>query len=346
MTPALAIRKAGPAVSVQDFGRPGHAHDGISPSGAMDPEALIQANALCGNAKDEAAIEFGLAGLVFEVAARSVRVATAGAAFALTIDGRAVQGHRSHVLHEGQVMAIGAASRGVWGYLALEGGLALEPVLGSRSTHWRSGLGGLDGRLLQAGDRLPLRRGEAGPGGAMQLPPRLAVGGPIRVMLGPQAEAFTEAGIATFLGAAWRIGRTVDRMGYRLEGPAVAHATGFNIVSDGIVRGSVQIPGQGRPIVMMADHQTTGGYPKIATVIGADLARLAQLPPGAECRFAAVGLEEALAARREAERALARGLRQIAASAEDLTRRLDSERLLGLNLVSGAVADQDGDDAG
>jgi 5-oxoprolinase (ATP-hydrolysing) subunit C len=337
---ALVCRDPGLLTTVQDRGRFGLRHLGLSGSGAMDPGALRLANCLVGNDPWAAAIEMALKGGRFEVDATSVRIAIAGAEFTMTADGEPLAPWRSHRLERGQVLTIGTAKDGVWGYLAVAGGLDLPLALGSRSTHLRAEVGGLHGRRLEPGDRLPLLCSEAEPGPELGGKPQESDGsGPFRVIPGPQDEAFSEAGLATFLDAEFAIGPMIDRMGYRLEGPRIEHADGFNIVSDAVVPGSVQVPGYGQPIVMMADHQTTGGYPKIATVITADLPRLAQLRPGAPLRFLAVDLAEAdrarrlaLQRRRKAEEAIA-PLRPTVGGA----RPLDPERLLSLNLVGGVI---------
>jgi len=230
---------------------------------------------------------------------QDTRLAVAGDA-TVTIGDAPAAAWRSHTLHRGQVLRVRVLKRDTRGYVAVAGGIALPPVLGSVATHVRTGLGGIEGRKLKVGDRLPLAQATAeGSDRAFDpalLPPR---DGTLRVLLGPQDDCFTAAGIATFLSAEYTITREADRMGYRLDGPAIEHAKGYNIVSDGIPLGAVQVPGAGQPIVMLVDRQTTGGYPKIATVIAPDVAALAQLRPGAKVRFRAVTMAEALAARRE-----------------------------------------------
>jgi biotin-dependent carboxylase-like uncharacterized protein len=320
----LVLARAGPASSVQDLGRWGWQHQGVSPAGAMDSESLRLANLLVGNAPGAAALEMGLLGGEILVDADAVRVAFAGAAMPLRVEGAPLAAWRSHTLARGQRLTVGAAAEGVWGYLAVAGGLATAEVLGSRSTHWRSGVGG---RLLKAGDVLPLARAGAPGGSELRLadPPVVGRAGRVRVVLGPQADRFTAAGLAAFLEADWRVLPESDRMAYRLDGPAIEHAAGFNILSDGIVRGSIQVPGTGRPLVMQADHQTTGGYPKIATVISADIGALAQLAPGRRVRFVAVTAAQARAARVTWPPTLLG------------SGQLTSEQLLARNLVSGVV---------
>ncbi|WP_211107267.1 biotin-dependent carboxyltransferase family protein [Azospirillum thermophilum] len=265
MMAALLVEAAGPSSTIQDAGRVGYQRFGVSVAGAADPLLHAAANALVGNAPAEGAVEFTLLGDRLVVEAESCLVAVAGDAV-VTIDGQPAQPWRSHRLTRGQRLAVGALRSGVRGYLAAAGGFALRPVLGSVATHVRSRLGGLDGRPLGPGDRLPLRLEQAperidaalDPAG---LPRR---GTELRVLPGPQDDAFTAAGLETFFGQPYRIGHEADRMGYRLDGPPIEHARGFNITSDGIPPGAVQVPGTGRPIVLLADRQTTGGYPRSA----------------------------------------------------------------------------------
>ncbi len=338
MIPALLVLRAGPAVTVQDAGRFGYQRLGVSPAGPMDPWSHRLADRLADNPEGSAGLEIGPGVLELEVRAERVRIGLAGAARTVTIDGRPRPWWSALSLVHGQRLALGPAAAGVWSYLAVRGGIALPPVLGSRSTHTLSRIGGLEGRALRAGDLLPLGEAEIPtdlPDQALGASPE-PIDGPIRVVLGPQEAWFTEAGIATFLAAPWRVSVRSDRMGYRLEGPRIEHARSPNIVSDGIVFGSIQVPGSGQPIVLLADRQTTGGYPKIATVIGADLGRLAQTPAGGSVRFAAVDLSVALAARRHARERLEAALRSLAPIGRGGT--LDPAFLLSVNLVSGVTA--------
>lgn len=209
-------------------------------------------------------------------------------------------------------------------------------MLGSVATHTRTRLGGLDGNPLAAGDLLPLAA-PAPRDRPLTLPPahRPTFGGPIRVVLGPQADGFTDEGLRTFLSEPYTLTARADRMGCHLDGPPIAHADGFNIVSDGIVNGSIQVPGHGRPLILLADRHTTGGYPKIATVISADLGRLAQVRPGETIRFAAVAVAEAQAIARAARRSLDARLAALVPAGGDA---LDSAFLLSCNLVGGVVS--------
>jgi biotin-dependent carboxylase-like uncharacterized protein len=332
---SLIVKSCGPMTSMQDFGRFGFQRYGVSSSGAMDRLALAAANALVGNAPGAAAIEFMLMGGVLEVEGGSARVAVAGAPCSVLVDGHPIPPHRSATLRSGQAISLGAAEQGVYFYLAAAGGFAVGPTLGSLSLQPRAGIGGFDGRPFQGGDRLPLVSPDAPQGPELTLEPlSLAIEAAVRVVLGPQDDFFKPEGVETLLSAAYAVSREADRMGYRLAGPKIAHACGFNIVSDGIVAGSVQVPGAGEPIVMMADRQTTGGYPKIATVISADLRVLAQRRTGQTVRFAATDMVEAQRIARE-RAALIRSLPSRARPARDSLP--STEDLLALNLAGQAA---------
>ena len=331
---ALVVVSPGPLSTLQDSGRWGHLRNGVTPAGAMDMIALAAANLLVGNPPGEAAIEFTLAGDTLELDAEGARVAIAGDV-ALTVAGVAASSWRSFALRRGERIQVGALRRGARGYLAVAGGFATPLELGSRSTHVRSGLGG---GPLRAGDRLPLARDRAPAGADVAIDPAALpyLDGAIRVVLGPQDDRFTAEGIATFLSGEYALTAEADRMGYRLDGPEIEHRDGFNTISDTILTGSIQVPGTRKPIVLMADRQTTGGYPKIATTATASLPTLAQMKPGDRLRFAAVGVAEAralLARQVEAMRALHAAQRPLLRDASTLT----SEALLAANLIDGVV---------
>jgi 5-oxoprolinase (ATP-hydrolysing) subunit C len=326
---ALRVRSIGPLATLQDGGRTGWLRFGVPGSGALDPRALAIANLLVGNRHAEGALELTLAGGEF-VLEGARRIALAGADMPLTIDGIACASGQSHGVAAGSVLRIGAARAGARAYLAVGGGFAAAPVFGSVATHLRSGIGGFTGRALAAGDVLPL-------GDAARDGPELRLAAPpppsyprIRVVLGPQRESFTAAAIETLLAAEYRVSARSDRMGCRLEGPLLAHRGDFNIISDGVAPGSIQVPGGGAPIVLLSDRQTTGGYPKIATVISADLPRFGQMRPGDLVRFEAVDLDRAVAARRE----LLAWLEALPAALAPVG-AFDSESLLRTNLISG-----------
>jgi biotin-dependent carboxylase-like uncharacterized protein len=330
----IVIKTCGALTTLQDAGRKGYQRYGLSNAGAMDRTALTIANTLVGNKPDEAAIEFAVFGGELLIESGEARIAMAGADCPLDIDGEPVPALTSRRVAAGSTIRIGAARAGVFAYLAVGGSFDVAPMLGSISVHLRTGVGGLDGTPLKAGDVLPLRAHQVeGPDLELAANPGPPPG-PIRIVLGPQDDLFSRAGIETLLSSEYQITAEADRMGYRLSGPTIAHADGFNIVSDGIVTGSVQVPGTGVPIVLLADRQTTGGYPKIATIVRADLARFVQLRPGSKVRFAAVTLQEAVAlARSDAKRTES----LIAAIRPAGLDRLDSARLLGLNLAGEAV---------
>jgi biotin-dependent carboxylase-like uncharacterized protein len=336
--PALVVERCGPLTTVQDGGRYSYQRFGVTPAGPMDPWAFRLANRMLDQNDHEVGVELGPGSLVLRVEAERVRIALAGAERPVAVDGRAVPWWSVVSSGGGQRIEIGPAVRGVWSYLAIAGGLAVQPVMGSRATHTLTRLGGLEGRPLRGGDRLPLADSPIVPDlpdFALAEPP-VEPPGPIRILLGPQQAWFTEAGVATLLATTWRVSPRSDRMGYRLEGPRIEHARSPNIVSDGIVTGAIQVPGSGQPIVLMADRQTTGGYPKIGTVISADIGRLAQIPAGGIVRFRAVSFEEALRARAETRCAIEKAR----ASLAPLRRggRVDPTFLLSVNLVSGVTA--------
>ena len=288
----LVVEKVGPATSVQDKGRSGAQRYGLTSSGAMDLKSLAIANALVGQKADAAAIEIGPLGAEFRTVGGAVRVSLAGADRAATLNGRAAWVNETVLIPEGATFAVSAARSGVFSYLGIAGGIAGKPVYGSLSVSARAGLGSPYPRPLQSGDRL-----EVGTAKEQEFERRFkpfaVEQGPIRVVLGPQDDAMTPEAVALFFGAEWRVSPRSDRMGYRLEGPKLAHADGFNIVSDGTVPGSIQVPGNGQPLALLADRGTTGGYPKIATIITADLPRFAQTQAGGRVRFASLPIEEA-----------------------------------------------------
>ena len=340
MSAFLQVVEPGPLVTVQDRGRPGWQRIGVTPAGAIDPISFAAANALVGNPLDAAALEFTLIGGVYAVEGGPLRLAVVGPAFPVAIDGAPIPALTSFLLQPGQKLRIGSASAGAVGgargYLAALGGIATPPVLGSRSTHVRSGFGGLDGRALRAGDRLPIAPA-AIEGAEMKLDPALLPTAPARtrVILGPQDDYFTAQGIDSFLTADFTVSTDADRMGYRLTGPVVEHRDGFNIVSDGVGIGAIQVPGNGQPIVLLADRQSTGGYPKIAGVISVDLAFLAQKRPGDVVRFETIGMQAAQALARE-RAAFLKSLPTLVKPAVVLSP--SAEDLLSVNLISGMVA--------
>jgi biotin-dependent carboxylase-like uncharacterized protein len=295
--PKLVVISIGPASSVQDAGRPGAQRYGLPPSGVMDRLSLAAANVLLGNAPMAAAIELGPFGAAFTARGGPVRVALSGAQRNADIAKHPVASDRSMTIAEGETLSLGFARNGSFSYLAIEGGIVGEAVFGSLSVNARAGLGSPYPRPLQAGDELDVAAASGMAERRIELP--AVPDTPIRVVLGPQDDEFSEEAKALFLGSEWKISATSDRMGYRLEGPAIKHLHGHNIVSDGTMNGSIQVPGNGQPIVLMPDRGTTGGYPKIATVISADFGRFAQISAGRSFRFKAVSMAEAQAEARK-----------------------------------------------
>jgi 5-oxoprolinase (ATP-hydrolysing) subunit C len=289
----LVVASIGPASSVQDGGRPGSQRYGLTSGGAMDRLSLAAANTLVGNEALAAAIEIGPFGVAFTAREGAVRIALAGASRNADIAGRSVAFDTSVTLAEGETLTLGFARGGSFSYLAIEGGIAGELMFGSLAVNARAGLGSPYPRPLQAGDELKVKSASGVAECRIELP--AVANGPIRVVMGPQDDEFSEDAKAQFLASDWKISATSDRMGYRLEGAVIKHLHGHNIVSDGTVNGSVQVPGNGQPIVLMPDRGTSGGYPKIATVITADFGRFAQTPAGHGFRFKAVGMAEAQA---------------------------------------------------
>ncbi len=347
MSPHLHILSPGLHTTIQDFGRFGFQDLGVPVAGALDFAGLRLANALVGNQPGEACLEISTLGPTLRVEADSVRLAICGPmrlmlGAAAGGERRALEADRSHRLSRGDIVEIGAVAAASVAYLAVAGGFDLAPVMGSLSTYVRAGLGPLGGKPLAVGTVLPLRAATASDSDDLALPEAMAYGGgPIRVMLGPQQDSFTDEAVATFLSAEYTVSKQADRMGLRLEGPRLAHRAGPDIASDGLVSGCIQVPGDGGPIILLADHQTTGGYAKIATVISADLPRLGRAMPGTRLSFAPVSVEQAEAARQMLEREIERritGLRPVGAMIGiDLTALYDS------NLVSGMVDAIDGE---
>jgi len=383
-TPGLLVHRITPLCQLQDLGRIGYQRFGVSRCGAMDPYSLSLANILAGNPQGEACLEFALAGAVFEVTAERLHFAFVGN-FPVLINDEPFPANASYTLAKGERLEIGAsdASTGTHGYLAVLGGFAAEPQLGSVSTHLRSGIGGFGGSrgdgsrrgaaptdlteawvpprsrrgaaptsspvrsevLVGAAPRRdqeplerrqevvgaaprrdpePLERRQEVVGAAPRRDPRMGTVLPtklneaplaierqlpenllpqpastIRAVPGPQTEFFSKDAIKAFFTTPWHITPASDRMGYRLGGGTVEVKDAGSMISEAVSPGSVQIPAGGEPIVLMADCGTVGGYPKIATVIGVDRGRLAQLRVGSEFQFKEVSVQDAQAALRE-----------------------------------------------
>ena len=293
---AIVVLSPGILTSVQDGGRQGYQQYGVSPSGPMDLHAFRTANILVGNDPDEAGLEMTVMGAELTFTDPAV-VAITGADMGATLNGNRTAMYRALPVQAGDILKFGFAMKGCRTYLAVRGGIGVEPVMGSRATMLGKNFGGFKGRKLQKDDRLEIRPctealahpetyftdEEAVPEGVRTL----------RVIMGPQEDRFTQQGIHTFLNSEYTVGQDFDRQGYRLEGEKIEHKTDSNIISDGVVTGSIQIPGTGLPIVMTAERATVGGYTKIATVITVDLPLIGQCKAGDRIRFQEVSVETA-----------------------------------------------------
>jgi antagonist of KipI len=321
---SITIIKPGMLSSFQDRGREGYQHQGIPAAGAMDERAHRLANALAGNSGDPATLEMTLTGPTLRFDAPAC-FALAGADLGATLNGQEIPQHRPLVARAGDTLAFGARpANGVRGYLAVHGGFALAPVMGSETTYLRSGFGGFEGRALAKGDQVGLRQALDGHGlDALQkalwdlriyLPGTLGhkQRDAIRFLPGMQWQEFSEASRHAFGGSEFRISPQSDRMGYRLQGPALSMSQPRQMLSEAACFGTVQVPSGGEAIILMADRQTTGGYPKIAQIASVDLPLLAQYAPGRALRFAMIELDEAQRLDGERERAFAQLLDALA----------------------------------
>ena len=289
----LHIVNPGPLTTVQDAGRFGYMAFGIGPSGAMDQDAYEAACHLVGGNQGDAVLETTLLGPTIRFEGNGM-LALTGADMGAKLDGEPLETYRAYSVRDGQTLVMGVAKTGCRGYLAVSGGLDVPVVMGSRSTNLKCQLGGLEGRPLKAGDVLPVLDGD--PANCMHKSirkPELLQSVTVRVIPGPQEELFTEKGLETLWNSSYSVSTSSDRMGLRLDGPAVETVSGSDIASDGIAFGSIQVTSAGQPIILMADRQTTGGYAKVGTVCSLDLPKLAQLKPGGEVRMQPVTVQEA-----------------------------------------------------
>jgi biotin-dependent carboxylase-like uncharacterized protein len=300
----VLIQDAGPLTTIQDLGRPGHLRVGIPESGPVDREAFVLANRLAGNADGAAGFECTLMGPRLEFADERA-VAVTGADMPLTLNGKLVPSWQAFSVKAGDVLKLGSAKTGVRAYVSVSGGIDTPPALGSRATYLRGQLGGLDGRALKRGDRVRLRPSHAARPRRVRADsiPDYAGEADVRVVRGPQDDRVTDRGIAAFLEGTYEMSPQSDRMGARLRGPWIEHTRGHDIISDGIALGGIQVVGDGQPIVLLVDRQSTGGYTKIATVCSFDIGRVSQVKPGQRISFRQITVEDAhvtLRARREA----------------------------------------------
>lgn len=331
MTARFKVLHAGPFISVQDNGRIGYQRYGVTASGAMDRFSYLMANVAVDNNSTNAAIEISLGGLEIQCTEGSVAGALAGGSFNITLDGKRLTSCSTFVLQAGSVLRVRPGDWGSWCYLALAGDLQSSSWLGSQSVHLNSGL---CGGPLQAGDDFEV----TDPVSALQLegnfhavdvlkPKTL-----LRAVLGPQDRFFEQASIDALFSEEFVISADYNRMGVRLNGPSLKIAAKLDMPSEPIARGSLQVPGHGDPLLLLADHQTTGGYPKIATIISCDQDNFTQLRSGDRVRFECIDVHQAVEATREAHKARLKVLESFALNSVSL-----EERLANSNLISGVT---------
>lgn len=300
---SLLVMKPGLLTSIQDLGRKGFQQYGVIVSGAMDPYSLRMANLLVGNKEEEAAFEITLIGPMLKMEKDCV-IAITGGNLSPTIDGQAVPMWRPVYVKEGQVLQFGKCRSGCRAYLSVAGGYAIPEVMNSKSTYVRGQIGGYKGRALQADDKLQFNKVPT----VLQNWPKEAVTTKwfihdkdflpkstpvVRFIKGRQFEYFTDISKAMLVESVFKVSSQSDRMGYKLEGPTLELKNQRDLLSEAVSNGSIQVPPDGNPIILLADRQTTGGYPKIAQVITADLSFIAQMKPGECIKFSQVTLQEA-----------------------------------------------------
>ncbi len=294
---SITILNPGLLTTVQDFGRIGYQQFGVPVSGVVDPRAMSIANILVDNPEDEAVLECTMLGPQIRFHAANA-IAITGGDLGPTIDNQPIPNYAAIRVEAGQVLRFAGLRSGCRAYIAFAGGLDIAPVMGSRSTYMKAKIGGVEGRKLQKDDVIKFRKPNPDLRGlnirhiSPEFVPRLEY--KLRVVLGPQDDMFTEHGIETFLSESYVVTPEFDRMGCRLDGEIIEHkGESGDIISDGIAFGAIQVPTAGKPIIMLSDRQTTGGYTKIANVISADFRILAQLKAGDRVRFAQVSVAAA-----------------------------------------------------
>lgn len=304
MSAGFDVIKAGVHTTLQDFGRIGLRAIGVPGSGALDPDALRLVNLLVQNPPGTGALEMLYSGSTLMLTGGDARIAIGGAEAVIETPQRSTRvlpAWHSTLMRAGEKLRVGVISGTTAAYLAVDGGFDIPPTLGSVATSVRAGLGGYNGRILRARDRLPLnlsvpaRRAER----CYVEPPVLQSPAIVRVCLGPHADTFLPDSIKLFLASTHTVSQSSDRIGLRLDGAVLRHRTSYDLLSEGIPPGSIQVPGSGQPILLLADHPTVGGYPRIATVISADVPAAGRLRIGGAFKFAAVDDAEARRARQE-----------------------------------------------
>lgn len=335
MSDHLIVRSIGPAAAIQDLGRPGFMSVGLTRGGASDPTALHEGAALLRQAPSSAVLEMAGMGGVFE-ASTKIRIALTGAVMDASIDGVSVQWNASHSVSAGSILKIGAMRQGNFGYLHVGGGFNTPSYLGTRGCHLSAGLG----RLIQAGDQLPIGEDKGKDAGCHLVPEQRLDGGKIRFVRSMQSNKFDDATMTRFTKTKFRRDPRGNRQGIRMDFVGEGFQSGgqLNIVSEVTIAGDIQITGDGTPFVLMHECQTTGGYPRIGTILPCDLNKVAQAPVGSLLRFELLTLEEGSAVQARANAVLS-GLRK---SVKPLVRDVSSiQDLLSYQLISGAISATD-----
>jgi antagonist of KipI len=307
---AIEILHGGTFTTIQDLGRKGYQQFGMSTAGAMDITSLRLANRLVQNEEGEACLEITFIGLHL-LALQDLEIAITGGNLTPKVDGSPLPMWQTISIRRNSEVSFTAVRNGIRSYLAVAGGIQVPEIMGSKSTYIRGGFGGLEGRPLKKGDRLRI-------GPQPSKPPRYKIREEFipgyekvwktRVIMGPQDDYFSKSGIEVFTSSEYTITPQSDRMGYRLHGSLIQHRRGADIISDATCLGSIQVPGHGLPIILLADRQTTGGYPKIATVISVDVYNLGQAKPGDRVRFTPISVAEAHEIRKDYEKRIQQSL--------------------------------------
>ena len=323
----FSISFAGPLVTFQDIGRPGNMRYGVSASGPMDIVAFEAANAVLGNDTKQTAIEISLGGLILQCHEGSITLAITGGDFLIEYQGQKISSWTVLTLQKGERLSVRAGKSGSWAYLAFSGKLNVKDWLNSSSTHSTSGFGG---GVLKTGQKFTLtdasnQENRIGP----ILKPNFYTNDLIHAVLGPQDQYFMNTAIKIFSNSIFKVSDNYDRMGMQLTGPKLELKSALSIPSEPVVKGSIQVSGDGIPTILLADHQTTGGYPKIATVISSDINRLVQFRSNQSVKFVLINSNEALQKTRKFLDMKEKYLEKISISRGTLEQRLMSENLIG-----------------
>ena len=323
----FSISFAGPLVTFQDIGRPGNMRYGVSASGPMDIVAFEAANAVLGNDTKQTAIEISLGGLILQCHEGSITLAITGGDFLIEYQGQKISSWTVLTLQKGERLSVRAGKSGSWAYLAFSGKLNVKDWLNSSSTHSTSGFGG---GVLKTGQKFTLtdasnQENRIGP----ILKPNFNTNDLIHAVLGPQDQYFMKTAIKIFSNSIFKVSDNYDRMGMQLTGPKLELKSALSIPSEPVVKGSIQVSGDGIPTILLADHQTTGGYPKIATVISSDINRLVQFRSNQSVKFVLINSNEALQKTRKFLDMKEKYLEKLSISRGTLEQRLMSENLIG-----------------